>query len=229
MSILSGHFDKTYELELDASGNGIVNEEAFGERLNQIYALFEEKHSRAPRDVLLLILDSLQGGFTGIDGAFLERIPTLKELIIADSVTDIIMTEKLLDLLHGNYTLIRGSFDSVAERMAIRYNLPFRPKDYCFLYHTEECYHETTTLTLIFHRDGSITIEEDVSTPGSSAGNTFGGNFTKKLPAEFWKSLTAEQIAGMYSSYLTEAILKNGRLSEFIRKAQEKEIYIGEN
>ena len=33
----------------------------------------------------------------------------------------------------------------------------------------------------------------------------------------------------MYSSYLTEAILKNGRLSEFIRKAQEKEIYIGEN
>lgn len=40
MSILSGHFDKTYELELDVSGNGIVNEEAFGERLNQIYDLF---------------------------------------------------------------------------------------------------------------------------------------------------------------------------------------------
>ena len=222
MCRLYGHFDKGYELELEAIGNGILNEETFGEQLNQIYDLFEEKYSHAPCDVSFLIRDSPQGGFTGIDGAFLERIHAMKELIIPDSVTDIIMTDKLLGLLRGNYTLIRGSFDSAAERMAIRYNLPFRPKDYCFLNHMEERYHETTTLTLIFHRDGSIIIEEDVSTPESSAGNTFGGTFTKKLPAKFWKSLTAEQIAGMYSEYLTEAILKNGRLSDFIRKAKEK-------
>ena len=229
MSLLYEHFDKTYELELEAVGNGMINEEQFGERLDQIYKLFEEKHSRAPQEISFQIYESLQDGFTGIDGAFLERIHTLKELMIADSVTEIHMTDKLLDLLRGNRTLIRGSFDSAAEKMANQYHLLFKPKDYCFLHHTEERYHESTTLSIVFHRDGSGTIDEDVTTPGSSAGNTFGGTFKKELPAEFWKSMTAEQIAEMYSGYLKEAILKNGRLAEFIRKAQEKEIYKGGN
>lgn len=93
----------------------------------------------------------------------------------------------------------------------------FVPEDICFLNDLNEKRYETNILTLHLRSDGSAVIEDEVSSPGSSAGNTFGGKFYRELPCCFWRELTAVQIAGMYPS-LTEAIIRDGRLAGLIER-----------
>ena len=89
-----------------------------------------------------------------------------------DSITDIKMTPTLEKILKENNTLIRGTFNSFAERFANENGLNFRHSDYRFAYYFFEPAQESTELNLIFSRDGTVTIEEKISSPGSSAGNT---------------------------------------------------------
>ena len=78
MSLLDHEFYSEYELELSAWGEGILREEDLlpMQRLDAAFAKFKRKPSRFPRDISLLIIDSLASGagygFTGIDTAFLQ-------------------------------------------------------------------------------------------------------------------------------------------------------------
>jgi hypothetical protein len=74
-----------------------------------------------------------------------------------------------------------------------------------------------------------VVISEDVSSPGSSVGNTFGGTFYKDLPSGFWNTLSAEDIAEMYGKRIREAIIKDGILASFIEKVKTHNIFIGNN
>ena len=233
MSLLHHYFDRDYALELEAWGEGEISESAMGISLDKIFAEYAKEIGGYPADTSLFIEDTLSYGydygFTSIDTAFLEKLETLRELILPDSITEIKMTQKLEKLLKGNDVLIRGSFDSFAERFAADNGLHFRHCDFFFAGYTFEPASETTSLTLRFTRDGSATIEEAVSSPGSSAGNTFGGTFCNQLDREFFLHKTAEDIAGMYGESLHKAIIENGRLADFLEKAKTHRLYTGKN
>ena len=84
-------------------------------------------------------------------------------------------------------------------------------------------------MKLIFKRNGNVEIKETSSSPGSSAGNTFGGSFTHSLPRDFYMTQTAEEIAERFSKDAREAILSDGRLAAFIEKAKIHNYFCDKN
>ena len=203
MSLLDMYTDMDYPLCLEASGDGEVCESSFGITLDKIFGRYKKKCGGFPAQISLLIRDTLAAGLE--------------------------MTEKLEKILKENNTLIRGSFDSFAERFAAQNGLNFRHRDFLFASSYFEPAFESTTLTMMFSRDGSVVIEEKVSSPGSSAGNTFGGEFYKTLESDFFMHKTAEEIADMYRDDIRNAIIEKGLLADFIEKARTHDLYTGEN
>ena len=202
MSILHSIFNGEYDIEFEVRGNGTVSNEAFDLDVNRAFERYKEECGGEPRDLSLVIEDTLKSGFdygfTEVETAFLERLENLKELILPDSITEIKMTDKLERILKENNTLIRGSLDSFAERFAAEMGLNFRPADFIFARHVFAKVQEITLLTVQFNRDGSVQIRSDVDSPGSSAGNTFGGVFYNEIPSDFWLNTTAEEVSAMY-------------------------------
>ena len=233
MSLLDYEFESEYDLMLFAHGKGIVKEGIFHTNLSTIYRKFKKEYAREPRDVSLLIEDTFASGygygFTEIDTAFLEQINTLAELILPDSITNINMTPTLEQILKRNNVLIRGSFDSFAERFAAENKLHFRPANFLFAKYVFEPAQETTLMTMTFKRNGNVVVEISVSSPGSSAGNTFGGTFYRDLPKNFYKVKTVEQIAEMFGQMSRKTILEDGRLAAFVEKAKTHKIFMGKN
>ena len=232
MSILHSIFNGEYDIEFEVRGNGTVSNEAFDHDVNRAFERYKEECGGEPRDLSLVIEDTLKSGFdygfTEVETAFLERLENLKELILPDSITEIKMTDKLERILKENNTLIRGSLDSFAERFAAEMDLNFRPADFIFARHVFAKVQEITLLTVQFNRDGSVQIRSDVDSPGSSAGNTFGGVFYNEIPSDFWMNTTAEEVSAMYPG-LDDVVVKDGRLADFIEKAKEHKIFTGKN
>ena len=232
MSILHSIFNGEYDIEFEVRGNGTVSNEAFDLDVNRAFERYKEECGGEPRDLSLVIEDTLKSGFdygfTEIETAFLERLENLKELILPDSITEIKMTDKLERILKENNTLIRGSLDSFAERFAAEMGLNFRPADFIFARHVYAKVQEITLLAVQFNRDGSVQIRSDVDSPGSSAGNTFGGVFYNEIPSDFWLNTTAEEVSAMYPG-LDHVVVKDGRLADFIEKAKEHKIFTGKN
>ena len=232
MSILHSIFNGEYDIEFEVRGNGTVSNEAFDLDVNRAFERYKEECGGEPRDLSLVIEDTLKSGFdygfTEVETAFLERLENLKELILPDSITEIKMTDKLERILKENNTLIRGSLDSFAERFAAEMGLNFRPADFIFARHVFAKVQDTTLLTVQFNRDGSVQIRSDVDSPGSSAGNTFGGVFYNEIPSDFWLNTTAEEVSAMYPG-LDDVVVKDGRLADFIGKAKEHKIFTGKN
>jgi hypothetical protein len=232
VSILHSIFNGEYDIEFEVRGNGTVSNEAFDLDVNRAFERYKEECGGEPRDLSLVIEDTLKSGFdygfTEVETAFLERLEKLKELILPDSITEIKMTDKLERILKENNTLIRGSLDSFAERFAAEMGLNFRPADFIFARHVFAKVQEITLLTVQFNRDGSVQIRSDVDSPGSSAGNTFGGVFYNEIPSDFWLNTTAEEVSAMYPG-LDDVVVKDCRLADFIEKAKEHKIFTGKN
>ncbi len=230
MSILNYEPMGEYEIMLSAWGEGIVEDDELIYPLDKIYKKFKKKYHRKPKDISLFIEDSMacgyDYGFTGVDTDYLVRMKQLKEIIFPDSIKSIDETPELLKLLKKNDTLIRGSFDSFAEQFAAKHELHFRHSDFYFASFLSESQHESTELKMIFHRSGKTEIAELVGSPGSSAGNTFGGTFYKSLPKKFYKEMTVDDIADMFDSSIRKAIKENGRLEEFLEKAKTHKMYM---
>ena len=231
MSLLDHDFDTEYDLSLSAWGDGILAESdlLFFQKPDAILEEYKKKHGRYPESISLLLKDSpgygSETGFTGLDTAFLEKLATLKELILPDTITHIDLTPALEKIFRDNDTLIRGSFDSFAESFANGNGLRFRPADLIFAEFEDTRWREFTVMTLIFKRNGSVEIKETSSSPGSSAGNTFGGSFTHSLPCDFYMTQTEEEIAKRFDKDAREAIVSDGRLAGFIEKAKTHGFY----
>ena len=227
MPLLHSYDDREYDLTLVAFGGGVAEDAGFGRSLEEVLREFRLEHGRDPIDVSYIIEDTKSYGldywFTAVAPGYLEQLPTLKELLLPASVESVGMTPGLEKLLKGNKTLIRGPFDSYAESLAGELGLPFRPADLVIARHELESVHEITVLTLVFRRDGSCCVREDINSPGSSAGNSFGGTFLHELPRAFYRVKTAEQVAGDFRTVLEDAILEDGRLAGFIEKAKAKD------
>jgi len=234
-SLLDHDYDTEYDLSLSAWGDGMLAESELLDfhKPDAIIGEYKKKRRRYPKTISLLIEDSRgygsKTGYTGIDTAFLEKLETLKELIIPDTITHIDFTPKLEKILKDNDTLIRGSFDSFAESFAKENTLHFRPADLIFAAFEDTQWHEYTTMKLIFKRNGNIEIKETSSSPGSNAGNTFGGSFTHSLPCDFYKTQSAGEIAERFNTDAHKAIIADGRLAAFIEKAKTHEFYRDKN
>lgn len=234
MCIIHWDFVSEYDFMLSAWGEGTLDETALvGSSLENLFDEFRKKYRRSPRDISLFVEDSLSCGLdygiTAIDTAFLEKLETLKELILPDSVTSVFVTPKLAEILKRNNTLIRGNFDSFAERFAAENGLPFRPSDFVFAHFYNERYHESTRLTMQFKRDGSVIVEESVHSPGISAGSDLGGELYYPLKKDFYKNHTVKEIAAEFNGSLYDAIVKNGKLAKFLQKAKTHKIFMGNN
>ena len=232
MSTLHSIFNDEYNIKFEVRGDGAVSCEAFDGDVDRAFERYREECGKEPGDLSLVIEDTRKAGFDygfiEVETAFLERLENLKELILPDSITEIKMTDKLEKVLKDNNTLIRGSFDSFSERFAADMGLNFRPADFIIARHVFEKAQETTFLTVQFKRDGSVQIRADVDSPGSSAGNSFGGVFYNDLPSDFWMNTTAEEVSAMYPG-LDDVVVKDGRLADFIVKAKEHKIFTGKN
>ena len=228
--LLDFEFEGEYELELELYGEGVVREGEFTYTLDRVLEEFgREVNSGGPRDISLKIVNEVQEQFTAIDTAYLERLETLSELILPDSITAIDLTPKLSEIFKKNNTLIRGSFDSFAEQFAAENGLRFRPAD-LWLGSFTDSHFETDSQTLVIARDGSVRIKIEVSSPGSSGGNTFGGTFFRDLDRFFFRTMTAEDVIKDYKDTdIGREILKNGRLADFIEKARTHKIFMGKN
>ena len=235
MSLLDCDFDSEYEVMFSAWGEGELKA---GDPLplktvDSYLDEYRKKHRRFPRDISLLLEDPMASGcdygYTSIDPAMLEKLLTLKELVLPDSVVHIGVTPEVRRILSENRTLIRGSFDSYAERFAAENGLNFRPRDLVFAESFFEPAWESTTLILMFMRCGSAQIKERISSPGTSSSNTLGGNFYYKLKRDFYRSMTAEDVAGLLRPSLFDAVISDGRLASFIEKARSHGYYSGRN
>lgn len=231
MCILHYNFKSEYELMLSAWGEGELHEQGLIANLTEVFSEFKNKYKRKPNDISLELEDSMSFGygFTSIDSAFLEKLGTLKELILPDSVTDIKMTPVLEKRFKENDILIRGNFDSFAEKFAAEYGLHFRPSNFVFAEHFFEPAQESTRMTIIFRRNGSVTIEEKITSPGSSAGNTFGGEFYYSLPSDFYMTQTVDDIAERFRNAIYNSTILDGRLETFMENVKTHNIYTGKN
>ena len=234
-SLLDHDFDTEYDLSLSAWGDGTLAESELldFQKPDAIIGEYKKKRHRYPKSISLLIQDSRgygsETGYTDVDPALLEKLETLKELILPDTITHIDLTPKLEKSFKENDTLIRGSFDSFAESFARESVLRFRPADFIFADFEDTRWHEYTTMKLIFRRNGNVEVKETSSSPGSSAGNTFGGSFTHLLPRDFYMTQTAEEIAERFNKDAREAIISDGRLAAFIEKAKTYDYYRDKN
>lgn len=224
-----------YELTLSAWGEGVLSESGLLEmqKPDAIIKKFKAKYRRYPKSISLIISDpgavGYDFGFTGVETALLEKLETLKELILPDSVTQIEITPKLGMILKNNDTLIRGGFDSFAQSFAKENGLHFRPADLVFAEYESTRPPESTKMTLVFKRSGDVLIKESVFSPGTSCSNTLGGSFEHSLKKDFYLSENAETVAGRFSSGLCAEILADGRLAAFMEKARTHDYFKGNN
>lgn len=158
----------------------------------------------------------IKDGITTVKSGFLEQFSILKILVADRSVIDIELTEDLLAMFKKNGTIIRGCYDSYAEKFAEENGLLFIHKDiYIGICHYEK-YNESRTLTLHFGENDEMNLLYEDFCQGISAGNTMGGKFTREMPEEFHRGCTLEEFAYMMPGTYFEQIMKNEELEAFL-------------
>ena len=157
-----------------------------------------------------------------VEKGFIESFPKLRDLIVEGDIQPIPLTPELEGLLKRNKVIVRGSFNSAAEKLAVRLGLPFFHKNLFVAKYYEERRYETTTLMLCFQVGEAPFIWEDVVCPGISAGNNGGGTLRHDLPADFYKGGSIEDFAGHFGPVYTEGILRNEALAAFLKEADRR-------
>lgn len=235
MSIMHYDFCSEYELMLSAWGDGELKESDLvsHQSIEGLFDEFRKKHDRIPDSISLNIEDpmafGLDYGYYAVDTELLEKLVTLKELILPDSIKSIAMTPKLSGILRENNTLIRGNFGSFADKFAAKEGLRFRPSDFVFARSCFEPADERSSLKMVFARDGSVYVLEESRSPGSSAGNDFGFTWTHDLSSDFFMRQSAEQVAEQFRTSLRNNVIESGKLASFIKKARARGYYTGAN
>lgn len=163
-------------------------------------------------------------GITEVKKGFLESFPALRTLIIDRSVQNIEMTDELRIILKNNDVVIRGNYDSYAERFARENALLFIHKDIYIGIRRNEKHQESRTVTLRFAENGQISLLYEDFCQGISAGNTMGGEFTRDMPKDFHPGCTLKEFAYMMPEAYFDQIMGNKELENFLQgyAAREK-------
>ncbi len=157
-----------------------------------------------------------------VEPGFFEILPTIDEIWMMNPDCKMNMTENTLKLFHKNNVLIRGRFDTGAEKFAEEYHLRFMLLDTELAQAGEYDKYGVDIITLRFYGNGSAYIHQDCKCPGSSAGTIGGGEISFDLPKNFYRKMSAEDIAEKCWGSCYEKIIENGILASILEKAKEK-------
>jgi hypothetical protein len=165
---------------------------------------------------------SVEEGITGLGEGYLEAFPEIGCLILGRTVEAVATTPELDKRLRKNKVLIRGEYNTFAERFAEEKGLKFLHCDIHLADDDIEEHHEHDIITLRFHRNGAPDIHYNCFTPGSSAGNYGGGEYAAELPKDFYVGCTLEQFAENFPERLREQLKSNAMLRRFLEAANSR-------
>ncbi len=167
-------------------------------------------------------------GITKVTKGFIEAFTSIECLVIAFSVKSIERTPELDNLLITNNVLIRGEYNSLAEKLAKELGLQFLHCD-IFLGWTRSSpagnydgYYENTKRTLCFRLDGPPYIYREIFTPGISAGNNGGADLRDDLPEDFYVGCDLDGFTYNLPQICEEAIMQNKQLERFLRISNQR-------
>lgn len=166
---------------------------------------------------------SVTEGITGLGEGFLDAFSHIDCLILSRTVESVASTPELDKILRKNKVLIRGEYDTFAERFAGEKGLRFLHCDIHLADDDDAEHHEHDIITLRFHTKGAPDIHYNCFTPGSSAGNYGGGEYAVKLPKDFYVGCTAELFAGNFPERLREQLKSNDLLRRFLEAANRRD------
>ena len=167
------------------------------------------------------VLD-VKEGITGLGEGYLEKFPEIGCLILGRTVGSVATTPELDKRLRRNKVLIRGEYNTFAETFAREKGLKFLHCDIHLADDDIGDHYEHDVITLRFHTDGKPEIHYNCFTPGSSAGSYGGGEYAKKIPANFYVGCTPERFAENFPERLREQLTANEMLRRFLEAANSR-------
>ena len=165
---------------------------------------------------------SITEGITEVGEGFLDAFPNIGCLILARTVGSVASSPELDKRLRKNKVLIRGEYETFAERFAEEKGLRFLHCDIHLADDDIETAHEHDVITLRFHTKGAPDIHFNCFTPGSSAGSYGGGEYANELPKDFYVGCTVEQFADNFPERLHEQLTENEMLRRFLEAANRR-------
>ncbi len=176
-----------------------------------------EKNWQDDYDVL-----SVKEGITGLGEGYLDAFRKIGCLILSRTVEEVASTPQLDQALRRNKVLIRGEYDTFAERFAREKRLKFLHCDIPLAEDDIGDHYEHDIITLRFHTRGAPDIHYNCFTPGSSAGSYGGGEYASKLPKDFYVGHTVEEFVANFPERLREQLTSNDMLRRFLDAANRR-------
>ena len=166
---------------------------------------------------------SITDGITEVGEGFLDAFPYIGCLILCRTVESVAVSPELIKRMRKKKVLIRGEYDTFAERFAGENGLEFLHRDIHLADQDIEIAHEHDIITLRFHENGSSDIHYNCFTPGSSAGSYGGGEYANPLPRDFYVGCTIDDFANIFlNERVREQILSNETLKRFLEISNER-------
>ena len=165
---------------------------------------------------------SVTEGITGLGVGYIEFFSHIDCLILSRTVESIAASPELLKRWRKRKVLIRGEYETFAERFAGESGLKFLHSDIHLADNDIEVAHEHDIITLRFHENGSSDIHYNCFTPGSSAGSYGGGEYANPLPRGFYVGCTIEDFANIFNERVGGQILSNETLKRFLEISNER-------
>ncbi|MBO4819705.1 MAG: hypothetical protein J5528_06150 [Firmicutes bacterium] len=165
---------------------------------------------------------SVKEGITGLAEGYLETFLHIGCLILSRTVESVATTPELDKKFRKNKVLIRGEYNTFAEKFAKEKGLEFLHCDIPLAEDRIEEIPEHDFITLRFHENGCADIHYNCFSPGSSAGSYGGGEYVRELPKDFYVGCTIEQFAGNFPERLREQLMGNEMLRRFLAEANRR-------
>ena len=165
---------------------------------------------------------SVTEGITGLGEGYIEFFSHIDCLILSRTVESIAASPELLKRWRKRKVLIRGEYETFAERFAGESGLKFLHSDIHLADDDIEVAHEHDIITLRFHENGSSDIHYNCFTPGSSAGSYGGGEYANPLPRDFYVGCTIEDLANIFNERVRGQILSNETLKRFLEISNKR-------
>lgn len=168
------------------------------------------------------VVFEIQEGITGTEPGFFELLPTVRRLILPDSMQHMPLTAEEKQILRKNGCIISGSFGRLAEALAKELGLRFLHADIPLASGGDYDTTGTYVVTLRFFPDRSPRIRIESFSQGSSAGSSLGGTEWIDLRPDFHETLTQEALAAFCPGSCRPQIRKNAALHRFLSTAKKK-------
>lgn len=173
-----------------------------------------------PKEYLTLVIDK---SVCRVAPGFIELFSNLKDLIVEADLDGIALTPGLEKLLRENQVILRGSYNSPAEKLAKKLGLRFIHKNIFLSRYCNREYGQSTELTLCFQYKEPPFIWREDMTSGISAGNSGGGTVRTDYPDNFYVGYDAEKFAEDYvGAHHYEKVRSNEELAAFLAEANRR-------